>query len=247
MGLKRKIVDDDPWLCSLCDENSFLTTQLFNENRVIKIVEGDGNCMYSSLALIKYKNKKMHKTIRASICKKMKEVFLSSKYTDKWVAHEIDSDLNIRNPEVKLIRDISRYNREVFGVNSNELEISLQKRVEYLNMKSTPAKLSDTSNIRLKRYGTEIDLMFFSLIENKPIWILQPDRKFKSLKYKWWLAINYSSKLSHENAVKQLDYITLFYKNPTGNTNCAHYDAIISKNKRNPPLDESKIYKKFMT
>ena len=51
-----------------------------------------------------------------------------------------NSDLIIKITEVKLTRDIFHYNGEVFGVNSNKFEISLQKRVEYLNMKSTPAK-----------------------------------------------------------------------------------------------------------
>ena len=49
----------------------------------------------------------------------------------------------------------------------------------------------------------------------------------------------YSGIMSHEQAIKNKRYVTVYYTNETKNSNLAHYDFICSKNATGPPNEEN--------
>ena len=130
IGLKIKINKleklNTKWLCKKCDNMSPIKTQLLNENRLIKTVRGDGNCLYRVLAKDKFDNPERHLEMRNILCKKLKELFFSEKYDDKWGAY-YDADGTIRNPELRLIRDLANFQKDVFESSSDE-GITIEER-----------------------------------------------------------------------------------------------------------------------
>lgn len=218
VGLVRKPPSNFTWYCSLCDEKSNLKIQLFNQGKIIKEIQGDGNCLYRALAQNKYGNDKKHIEMRNILCDQLKQLFESPKYCDMWAINHF-SDNNINDPEHKLVRDLARYNRETLGITDSSFFTDEQKS-KFIEYMSTP-----------RNYGTEIDLALFSLLEQKTIWVLQDNQDEKNPLFKWFMTHSYIYDSDYEKNLNYVPYVTLLYSNPTGNTNNAHYDLILPAKK----------------
>ena len=72
-------------------------------------------------------------------------------------------------------------------------------------------------------------------MKKKIVWILQENDSLKPTFYKWHLAASYFGKNDYHANIKSSNYCCLLYSNPSGNSDYAHYDAIITKKLSLPP------------
>ena len=242
IGLTSSLRPTDSWFCDLCHPQSNLLTHLFNEDREIIKVSPDGNCLYRCLSIFSFGTPNKHRYIRDNINDTLKKLFFSEKYSKKWVTQELDTDLFLRTTDEKLVRHIAKYNFMSFDLPKNEIEITEDMRSKYLQSKSQPARKSDSIEIIRSRYGTEIEIMLYSYIEKKSVWILEVNNSTKPTYYKWHLAASYFGKNDYYENVKSKNYCCLLYSNPSGNSDYAHYDAIINKKQSLPPPFDDVTY-----
>ena len=232
------------WACPKCDPlYSSLMVSLFNINRILKIIRGDGNCLYRALAYDKYGDAERHPEIRTDICMKLLELRESSQYETMWGPYH-DRDDNIRLSEHQLVRDLARNFRAEFGVGEDDI-ISAEVVKAYVERKKFPAESFERGETAFPKYGTTIELAIYSLMEKKSVWYLTRDPK-DATKYRWIFALGYTGVNSYEHNLKHSLCTTLLYENLSGNTDLAHYNVITPVKKLPPPKENSLVNVKVL-